>query len=85
MGCYQVKKDYVERLCSEIKYGVNSSSSNFTYRSNSLDEEIVKLLFKHVMDLLSQKSINKHCDYHVNLLLQRHLLGCIISLKWLET
>lgn len=50
MGCYQVKKDYVERLCSEIKEGVNSSTSNFTDRSNLLDEEIVKLLFKHAAD-----------------------------------
>jgi hypothetical protein len=50
MGCYQVKKDYVERLCKEIKCGVKASTQLFTDRSNSLDEDIVKSLLKHAKD-----------------------------------
>ena len=50
MGCYQVKKDYIERLCKEIKRGVKASTQLFTDRSNSLDEDIVKSLLKHAHD-----------------------------------
>lgn len=66
MNCYEIKKDYVERLCRDIKHGVNATAQRFSDNTQMLDKEIVKQLLQHAKDHGLQLTVEHQQALHLS-------------------